>query len=253
MRLHHKVAIVSGAAHGIGEAVARLFGAEGAKVTLADVLVEDGEAVAADMRASGTDARFVATDVTQEAHWRRVIDLTVTAHGRLDILINNAGVSGTSSRDYDSVEDWQLIMDVNAKSAFLGTKLAVAEMAKTGGGAIVNISSIMGMVGSAGSHPAYHASKAAVRNYTKAAACRYGAFGIRVNSVHPGYLPPMLSSDIHSGVRPLSALGTQIEKLPLNRMGQPIEVARGVLYLASDDASYVTGAELAIDGGFLAQ
>jgi NAD(P)-dependent dehydrogenase (short-subunit alcohol dehydrogenase family) len=253
VRLRDKVAVVSGAAHGMGEAIARLFGTEGAKVVLVDILVADGETVAAQMCASGMEAQFVTTDVTEEADWQRLIHTTVATYGRLDILVNNAGVSGTSSRDTDSLEDWQRIMDVNAKSVFLGTKLAALEMMRTGGGSIVNISSIMGMVGSAGSHPAYHASKAAVRNYTKAAACRYGQQGVRVNSVHPGYFPPMLSSDVRAGVRPASALEAQVQKLPIPRMGQPIEIAYGVLYLASDEARYVTGAELVIDGGFLAQ
>jgi NAD(P)-dependent dehydrogenase (short-subunit alcohol dehydrogenase family) len=183
MRLKDKVAIVTGAAHGMGEAEARLFAQEGAKVVIADVLVQQGEAVAADISASQRQARFVRTDVTSEIDWKQLIADTIAAYGRLDILVNNAGISGSAVGEPDDLAGWQRLLAVNATSVFLGTKLAAAEMAKTGGGSIVNISSIMGIVASGDSHPGYPASKAAVRNYTKAAACRYGPQGVRVNSV----------------------------------------------------------------------
>ncbi len=186
------------------------------------------------------------TDVTSEADWKKLIAEAVAAYGRLDILVNNAGISGSSVGDADGLEGWQKLLAVNATSVFLGTKLAAAEMAKTGGGSIVNISSIMGIVASDESHPGYPASKAAVRNYSKAAACRYGPQGVRVNSVHPGYMPPMLNATNAAG------RAAKIAQTPLRRLGEPIEVAYGVLFLASDEASFVTGTELVIDGGFIA-
>jgi NAD(P)-dependent dehydrogenase (short-subunit alcohol dehydrogenase family) len=247
MRLRDKVAIVTGGAHGMGEAEVRLFAAEGAKVVVADILASDAERVAAGIRADGGAATAAEIDVTSEAGWVALIDKTVAAYGRLDILVNNAGISGSSVGDPDGLDGWHRIIAVNQTSVFLGTRLAAAQMAKTGGGSIVNISSIMGFVGSASGHPAYHASKGAVRIYSKAAAVRYGPSGVRVNTVHPGYMPPMLNAT-NAGER-----DDKIELTPLRRIGKPIEVAYGVLFLASDEASFVTGAELVIDGGFIAQ
>jgi len=247
MRLKSKIAIVTGGAHGMGEVEATLFAEHGAVVTVADVLEREGEAVAAAIREAGGQARFARLDVTDDQNWARVIAETVAAHGRLDILVNNAGISGSSVGDPDGEAGWQRLLAVNATGVFLGTRRAAAQMAKTGGGAIVNISSIMGIVGGADGHPGYHASKAAVRNYTKTAAVRYGPHGVRVNSVHPGYLPPMLNAT-NANMR-----ADKIPLTPLRRTGTPIEVAYGVLFLASDEASYITGAELAIDGGWLAQ
>ena len=212
MRLKDKVAIITGGAHGMGEVEARLFAQEGARVVVADVLVKEGETVAADISANQRQARFVRTDVTSEADWKTLIAETIAAYGRLDILVNNAGISGSSVGDVDGLDGWQKLLAVNATSVFLGTKLAAAEMAKTGGGSIVNISSIMGIVASEESHPGYPASKAAVRNYTKAAACRYGPQGVRVNSVHPGYLPPMLNAT-NAGGR-----AAKIAQTPLRRL-----------------------------------
>ncbi len=172
MRLKDKVAVVTGGAHGMGEAEARLFGTEGAKVIVADILGSEAERVAADIRAAGGEATAARIDVTGETEWRELIAKAVAAYGRLDILINNAGISGSSVGDPDSLEGWHRIIAVNQTSVFLGTKLAAEQMARTGGGSIVNISSIMGFVGSASGHPAYHASKGAVRIYSKAAAVR---------------------------------------------------------------------------------
>ena len=171
----------------------------------------------------------------------------MTNDGRLDILVNNAGISGSSVGDPDGLEGWERVIAVNQTSVFLGTKLAAAQMAKTGGGSIVNISSILGFVGGASGHPAYSASKGAVRIYTKSAAVRCGPLGIRVNSVHPGYMPPMLNAT-NANER-----ADKIALTPLGRLGKPIEVAYGVLFLASDEASFVTGAELVMDGGYIAQ
>jgi NAD(P)-dependent dehydrogenase (short-subunit alcohol dehydrogenase family) len=247
MRLDGKVAIVTGAAHGMGEAEARLFAKEGAKVVVADILAKEAEAVAADIRKGNGDAIGAAIDVTSEPEWVALIAKTVATYGRLDILVNNAGISGSSVGDPDGLDGWDRVIAVNQTSVFLGTKLAAAAMAKTGGGSIVNISSIMGFVGGASGHPAYSASKGAVRIYTKSAAVRYGPLGVRVNSVHPGYMPPMLNAT-NAGER-----ADKIAATPLRRLGEPVEVAYGVLFLASEEASFVTGTELVIDGGYIAQ
>ena len=247
MRLKDKVAIITGGAHGMGEAEAKLFAAEGAKVVVADILADEAETVAAAIRGGGSEATAAKIDVTSEAEWAGLIAKTLAIYGRLDVLVNNAGISGSSVGDPDGLDGWHRIIAVNQTSVFLGTKLAAEQMAKTGGGSIVNLSSIMGFVGSTSGHPAYHASKGAVRIYSKAAAARYGPSGVRVNTVHPGYMPPMLNAT-NAGER-----DAKIALTPLRRIGRPIEVAYGVLFLASDEASFVTGAELVIDGGFIAQ
>jgi NAD(P)-dependent dehydrogenase (short-subunit alcohol dehydrogenase family) len=247
MRLKDKVAVITGGAHGMGDAEARLFAAEGAKIVVADILGADAEAVAAEIRTRGGEAIAATIDVTREDDWNALIGKTLAAYGRLDILVNNAGISGSSVGNPDGLEGWHRIIAVNQTSVFLGTKLAAEQMAKTGGGSIVNISSIMGFVGSTSGHPAYHASKGAVRIYSKAAAVRYGPSGVRVNTVHPGYMPPMLNAT-NAAER-----ADKIALTPLRRIGQPVEVAYGVLFLASDEASFVTGTELVIDGGFIAQ
>jgi NAD(P)-dependent dehydrogenase (short-subunit alcohol dehydrogenase family) len=246
MRLKDKVAIVTGGAHGMGEAEARLFAAEGAKVIVADILESEAKRVVADIRNSDGAAAAANIDVTREAEWRDLIAKAVATYGRLDILVNNAGISGSSVGDPDGLGGWDRIIAVNQTSVFIGTKLAAEQMMKTGGGSIINISSIMGFVGSTSGHPAYHASKGAVRIYSKAAAVRYGPSGVRVNTVHPGYMPAMLNAT-NAGERE-----DKIAATPLRRIGKPIEVAYGVLFLASDEASFVTGAELVIDGGFIA-
>jgi NAD(P)-dependent dehydrogenase (short-subunit alcohol dehydrogenase family) len=247
MRLKDKVAIITGSAHGMGEAEARLFAQEGARVMVADVLEHEAERVATDIRSAGGDAAVAKIDVTSEPEWIALIAKTLASYGRIDVLVNNAGISGSSVGDPDGLEGWQRIIAVNQTSVFLGTKLAAEQMAKSGGGSIVNISSIMGFVGGSSGHPAYCASKGAVRIYTKAAAVRYGPLGVRVNSVHPGYMPPMLNAT-NAGER-----ADKIAMTPLRRLGEPIEVAYGVLFLASDEASFITGTELIIDGGYIAQ
>ena len=249
MRLEGKVAIISGASHGMGAEEARLFAREGASVVIADVLDEEGKQVEAEINESDGSALFVRTDVTSEEDWQRTVEATVSRFGKLDILVNNAGLSSRSAEDALDTEGWHRIMGVNATGVFLGTKHAIPEMQKAGGGSIVNISSIMGFVGGEGGHPAYHASKGAVRIFTKAIAVKYGPDGIRANSVHPGFMPPMMSS---SSADP--AARQELTRLtPLRRTGETIEVANGVLFLASDEASFVTGTELVIDGGFIAR
>jgi NAD(P)-dependent dehydrogenase (short-subunit alcohol dehydrogenase family) len=215
MRLKNKVAIITGGAHGMGEAEARLFAADGAKVVVTDILGKAAESVAADIRAGGGEAVAATIDVTNETEWITLITETLASYGRLDILVNNAGISGSSVCDPDGLEGWQRVIAVNQTSVFLGTKLAAGQMAKTGGGSIVNISSIMGFVGSTSGHPAYHASKGAVRIYSKAAV-RYGPSGVRVNTVHPGYMPPMLNAT-SAGER-----ADKIEATPLRRLWRAV-------------------------------
>jgi len=247
MRLKDKVAIVTGGAHGMGEAEARLFAREGAAVVIADVLNDMGEAVAADINASQGRAMYVRTDVTSETDWKALIARTIQSYGKLDILVNNAGISGSAVGDDLSLEGWNRLMSINSTGVFLGTSLAAQEMAKAGKGSIVNISSIMGFIGGADGHLGYSASKGAVRIMSKSAAVRWGPSGVRVNTVHPGYMPAMLNGT-NAGGR-----AAKIPITPLRRLGEPIEVAHGVLFLASDDASFITGTELVIDGGYIAQ
>jgi NAD(P)-dependent dehydrogenase (short-subunit alcohol dehydrogenase family) len=242
MRLKDKVAIITGAANGMGEADARLFADQGAALVLTDLDEARGRAVADDIACQGAKASFLRADASSEADWNAVLDQCQKLHGRLDILVNNAGISA-SAVDPESIEGWDRLIAINARSVYLGTQLASAVMKKAGRGSIVNISSIYGIVGSPTGHPAYHAAKAAVRNLTKAMAVRLAPHGVRVNSVHPGFMTPMVSSTSKRANRDTLA--------PMGRTGQPIEVAYGVLFLASDEASYVTGTELVIDGGFL--
>jgi 3(or 17)beta-hydroxysteroid dehydrogenase len=249
MRLEGKVAIITGGAHGMGAEEARLFAREGAKVAIADVREEDGRKVEAEIAEAGGQATFVSLDVSKEDQWERAVAQVVAQFGKLDILVNNAGISGSSEQDFGSTEAWDRLMDINAKGVFLGMKHAIPEMEKAGGGAIVNISSISGIVGQEAVHPGYNASKGAVRLVTKAAAVQHAKSGIRINSVHPGMMPPMLTS-FKRGDANREAL---VEAVPMGREGQPIEVANAVLFLASDDASYITGTELVVDGGFTAK
>ncbi|HJN86774.1 MAG: glucose 1-dehydrogenase [Dehalococcoidia bacterium] len=250
MRLEGKVAIITGGAHGMGAEEARLFAREGAKVAIADIREEDGRKVEAEIAEAGGQAMFVMLDVTNEDQWERVVDQVVTKFGKLNILVNNAGISGSNFDDLASTEAWDLLMDINAKGVFLGMKHAIPEMKKAGGGAIVNISSMSGFVGQTYIHPGYNASKGAVRLVTKAAAVQHAKEGIRVNSVHPGSMPAMLTSGARGDGGSQDA---RIAAIPMGREGQPIEVANAVLFMASDEASYITGTELLVDGGFTAR
>ena len=206
MRLQDKVAIVTGGARGMGAEEARLFAREGAKVVIADILDDEGKQTEELIAGGAGEATYIHHDVTSEDSWRGLIGETVSRYGKLDILVNNAGVSSGSQGDPLDTDGWHRIMDVNATGVFLGTKHAVLQMQKNGGGSIVNISSIMGFVGGEGGHPAYHASKGAVRIFTKAMAVKYGPDGIRVNSVHPGFMPPMRSNRASSTPMPTGFL-----------------------------------------------
>jgi NAD(P)-dependent dehydrogenase (short-subunit alcohol dehydrogenase family) len=249
MRLENKVAIVSGSASGMGAATARRFAKEGAKVVVADMLQEEGRAVVAQITASGGTAMFQALNVTEEASWKAVVDATVAAYGRLDIMVNNAGISGSAVNDLLETGIWDRVMAVNSTGVFLGTKFAVEQMRQNGGGSIVNLSSISGVVGQTMVHMSYNASKGAVRTLTKATAVQFGKDNIRANSVHPGLMPPMRTSGATADpvVR-----AKMLKAVPLGRNGEVDEVANAVLFLASDEASYITGAELYVDGGYLA-
>ena len=249
MRLAGKVAIVSGGANGMGEAEAHLFAKEGAKVIVADMSVEGGERVAAAIAAAGGEARFARIDVTDEDDWQETVKTAVSVYGKLDILVNNAGISGTYQPDTLSTEAWDRVMSINARGVFLGMKHAIPEMQRTGGGSIVNISSISGFAGQVGIHMAYNASKGAVRIMTKSAAVQYAKDGIRVNSVHPGIMPAMTTSVLTADPEVRAKMLAQV---PMGREGRREEVGYAVLFLASDEASYITGTELVVDGGFLA-
>jgi len=248
MRLENKVAIVTGGASGLGEATAKLFAGEGAKVIIADVLEQEGRKIEADISETGGIGLFVRLDVTDESQWEDVIATVVSRFGKLDVLVNNAGISG-SDPDKTNTEAWDRLMEVNAKGVFLGVKHAVPEMTKQGSGAIVNISSISGMVGQEYVHMGYSASKGAVRLLTKSAAVQYAGGGIRINSVHPGIMDPMRTSKLTATSRVRDQM---LASVPLGREGTRLEVANAVLFLASDEASYITGAELMVDGGFTA-
>jgi NAD(P)-dependent dehydrogenase (short-subunit alcohol dehydrogenase family) len=246
MRLAGKVALITGGASGMGRSEATIFAREGARVVIADVLDNEGHEAA---KAIGEAARYLKLDVKDEAQWQAVVAATEREFGKLDILVNNAGISGTYQPDVTSTEAWDRVMDINAKGVFLGMKYGVPALKRAGGGAIVNISSISGFVGQQGIHMAYNASKGAVRIMTKTAAVQYAADNIRVNSVHPGMLPAMRSS---IGSANPEWRAKMLKAVPMKREGRVEEVAHAVLFLASDEASYITGTELVVDGGFLA-
>ncbi|MGH7094396.1 MAG: SDR family NAD(P)-dependent oxidoreductase [Stellaceae bacterium] len=249
MRLDGKVALITGAASGMGASMARIFAREGAKIVVADMLDDYGSKIAADVTAANGTARFHHLDVTDEANWKAAVDATVTEFGKLDILVNNAGISGSAVADLFDTAAWDQIMSVNARGAFLGMKYAIPQMRKIGGGSIVNISSISGVTGQRGIHAAYNASKGAIRTMTKVGAVQQGRHNIRVNSVHPGLMPPMRTSGRTADP---ATRAKMLEQVPLGRDGRVEEVANAVLFLASDEASYITGAELYVDGGYLA-
>ena len=250
MRMKGKVALITGAAGGMGAATARLFAREGAKaVVVADILDKDGEATVASINQAGGHATFARLDVTDEARWKAVVDGIVATHGRLDVLVNNAGISGSAEADLYDTAAWNRLMGINATGVFLGMKYATAAMKKAGGGSIVNLSSISGIVGQGYIHVGYNASKGAVRLMTKAGAAQHGKQGIRVNAVHPGLMPPMRTSGRTAD--PETRAKT-LKGVPMGRAGEVDEVAYAILFLASDESSYVTGAELVVDGGWTA-
>ena len=249
MRLANKVAIITGAASGMGAATARRFGREGASVVVADLLEDEGRAVVSSIEESGGKAVFQRLDVTDEASWAACVAAAVSAYGKLNILVNNAGVSGSAVNDLLESGIWDRIMAINSTGVFYGTKYAVEQMRGNGGGSIINLSSISGVVGQSMVHMAYNASKGAVRTMTKSTAVQFGSDGIRCNSVHPGLMPPMRTSGATADP---SVRAKMLKSVPLGRTGEVDEVANAILFLASDEASYVTGTELYVDGGYLA-
>ena len=249
MRLENKVALISGGARGMGAVEAKLFATEGAKVVIGDMLEDEGRMVEAEINEAGGECVFVPLDVSNEDAWQRAVSVAVSRFGKLDILVNNAGIY----RAHDVLEttsaEWDQVMDINAKGVFLGAKYAIPEMRKAGGGSIVNISSVAGLVGSKET-TAYTASKGAVRLLTKSTAIQYASDGIRANSIHPGTIETPMTEGLLADV---ARREDRINRTPIGRLGRPEDVAYGALYLASDEASFVTGSELVIDGGRTAQ
>jgi len=249
MRLENKVALISGGARGIGAAVTKIFAREGAKLVIGDIL-EVGRRTAEEVSAAGGECYFVKLDVTSEADWAQAVSEVTTRFGRLDILVNNAGVSARGNIEETSEAVWSRTMDINVKGAFLGTKQAIPMMRAVGGGSIVNISSGAGIAPQPNTSGAYAASKGAVRIFTKSTAIQYAKENIRCNSVHPG----PIETDMLLGERTeADELELMQGRVPLGRFGKAEEIANGVLYLATDESSFVTGSELVIDGGRTAQ
>ncbi len=253
-RLSSKVAAITGAAVGLGRATALRMAEEGAAVAVLDILDSEGEALAATIRATGAAAEYWRCDVSNEANVRDVLAAVVERFGRLDILVNNAGVAGASKPTHELTEaEWDWVQAINVKGVFFCTKHAIGALKAAGGGSIINLSSIYGLVG-APDVPAYHASKGAVRLMTKTDALLYASDRIRVNSIHPGFIwTPMVEAhlasqgDLAEGRKAVDALH------PLGHMGEPDDIAWGAVYLASDEARFVTGSELVIDGGYTAR
>ena len=253
-RVDNKVAIVTGAAKGLGEAIARLLAGEGARVALTDVDEDTGRAVAESIRADGDDAQFWALDVGEEEAVRTTFAEIHDHYERLHVLVNNAGISGANKPTHEvTEEEWDRVMQVNVKGVFFCTKHAVPYLREAGGGSIVNLSSIYGLV-SAPDVPPYHASKGAVRLMSKTDALLYAEDNIRVNSVHPGFIwTPMVENHLESTGDPEEGREQVAALHPLGHMGDPEDIAYGVLYLAADESKFVTGAELTIDGGYTAR
>ncbi|MCS5667526.1 MAG: glucose 1-dehydrogenase [Dehalococcoidia bacterium] len=249
MRLENKVALISGGARGMGAVEAKMFVQEGAKVVIGDVLDEDGKQTEAEINEAGGECVFVHLDVTDETAWQDAVAAAVDRFGKLDILVNNAGIARINNVEDTTSDEWDLVMDINAKGVFLGTKAAIPEIRKAGGGSIVNISSIAGLTG--GRTSSYAASKGAVRLLTKSSAIQYAGEGIRCNSVHPGVIETPMTTSIMLNTQEGRDLNAS--RHPLGRVGQPEDIAYGVLFLASDESSFMTGSELVIDGGLTAQ
>jgi len=250
MRMKDKVALVTGAASGMGAATARLFGREGAAmVFVADILDKEGAEVVDSIKKAQGRARYLHLDVTDETGWQTAIAEVEKSAGGLDVLVNNAGISGSAEQDLYDTGAWNRLMGINATGVFLGMKHGIPAMKKRGKGSVINLSSVSGIVGQGYIHVGYNASKGAVRMITKAGAAQHGRDNIRVNSVHPGLMPPMRTSGRTAD--PVMRAKT-LKGVPLGRAGEVDEVANAILFLASDESSYVTGTELVVDGGWTA-
>lgn len=245
MRLEGKVALITGGSRGQGEAEVDLFVKEGAKVIIADILDNEGEKLEAKINEQGGEAIYVHLDVSSATEWAYAIEKSLEAFGKIDILVNNAGIAVWGTNDDTTEEIWDRVMDINAKGVHLGTKHVIPIMQKIGGGSIINISSISGLRGQKSIQPVYNASKGAIRIYTKSVAVQYGKDGIRVNSIHPG----SVDTDMIAHRLADDLARERILKSPLQRVGKPIEIAYGALFLASDESAFMTGSEMVIDGG----
>ncbi|WP_344784640.1 glucose 1-dehydrogenase [Microbacterium kribbense] len=243
-RFDGRVALVTGGASGIGKATAARIAAEGGSVVIADVQDAAGAAVVTQIENSGGKAAFVHLDVTSESGWADAVAATVAKFGRLDILVNNAGIGDTEPIEVTTLDTWNKVVAVTQTSVFLGMKAAGAALKESGNGSVVNVSSMYGIVGS-GVSPAYHAAKGAVRLLTKTTALGWATEGVRVNSVHPGFIDTPILGDTD---RDMLIAGT-----PMARLGKPEEIAAMITFLASDDASFATGAEFIVDGGYTAR
>jgi NAD(P)-dependent dehydrogenase (short-subunit alcohol dehydrogenase family) len=248
-RLAGRVALITGGASGIGKATAFRFIEEGAKVVISDIQDSLGEAVAKDLVAKGGEAIYLHHDVANEASWQEVLAKIEEKFGGLDILFNNAGIGDTLTLEETPMDNYMNTIAVTQNSVFLGMKLAAPLLKKSKHASVINTSSIFGISGGFGASPAYHAAKGAVRLMTKTAALGWATQGIRVNSVHPGFI----DTPILGNAKETEFGKVLLDVTPMNRLGQPEEIAAGVAFLASDDASFMTGSELVIDGGFLAR
>ena len=247
-RLDGKVALISGGARGQGAAEARMFASEGACVVFGDILDDDGRMVEAEIRELGGQATYVHLDVTSEADWAAAVNRAVSEYGKLDVLVNNAGIVLGRTIEEMTVEEWDRLFDVNAKGVFLGTRASLGAMRDAGGGSIVNISSTAGLVGNDYNLAGYSSTKGAVRLFTKSTAIQHARDGIRCNSVHPGPIDTPMLVESRRGRGALTD-EQQRQRTPLGRIGRPEDIAFAVIYLASDESSFVTGSEVVVDGG----
>lgn len=254
-RMEGKTAVVTGGARGIGKSTCLVLAAEGAAVAVTDILDDEGRQVAQDISAGGGTAQYWHLDTADEELVRTVFEQVEGQFGSIDVLVNNAGISGTNKPTHEvTAEEWSKVMDVNVKGVFLCTKYAIPKMKESGGGSIINLSSIYGIVGGA-DLPPYHASKGAIRLMTKTDALLYAGDGIRVNSVHPGYIwTPLVEKLAEGSDEGVEAFRQKLDRLhPIGHVGEPEDIAYGILYLASDEAKFATGSELVIDGGYTAR
>ena len=253
-RLAGKSALVTGGARGIGGAACSALAREGAAVLVADLLDAEGEALAEAIRKNGARARYVSLDVADENAWSRAVATAVREHNGLHVLVNNAAIARLEHVESETVEGFNRLIAVNQTGSWLGMRAAVPEMRRAGGGSIVNIASIYGTIGGDGNAVAYHASKGALRLMTKNAAIRYAREGIRVNSVHPGFIDTPMVGPLLAPVdgRPSPTMEYIVSHTPMGRVGRPEEVAQAIVFLASDESSYVTGSEIYVDGGWTA-
>ena len=249
-RLENKVALISGGSRGMGAAEAEMFAAEGAHVVIADILEDEGRKTASKIAETGARCLFTNLDVLKASDWESAISTVTSAFGKLDILVNNAGVTSRMMLLETSEPEWDRVMDINTKGTFLGIKTAIPAMKYSGGGSIVNISSQMGLVGADYISPQYQASKGAVRILTKSVAIQYASDNIRCNSIHPAPIETDMTADIRDDA---DSFQDMLRRIPMGRYGKPEEVAYAVLYLASDESSFVTGSEVVVDGGRTAQ